>query len=82
MTIDDIRVLKRARPFRPFNIVLNDGRVVWVPGSELIALSPTGKTVAVFEGNAASFLVVERITALQPDAEPPGLARLKQRKTD
>lgn len=70
MSIEEIRSLKHSEPFSPFNIVMKDGRVVWVEGPERIALSPTGQTVAVAEGPAFSFLVVERIARLEPDARP------------
>lgn len=71
MSIDDIRRLKHSQPFNPFNIVMKDDRIVWVSGPERIALSPTGKTVAVYEGSTVSFLEVTRITQLQPNADPP-----------
>jgi hypothetical protein len=70
MSIEEIRRLKHSEPFKPFNIVMNDGRVLWVGEPERIALSPTGKTVAVAQGPAFSFLVVERITRLEPNARP------------
>lgn len=63
--------MKHKEPFAPFNIVMNDGRIVWVAGPERIALSPTGKSVAVYEGNAASLYAVHRIRELQENAEPP-----------
>ncbi|CAN5735104.1 hypothetical protein BH20VER1_BH20VER1_19580 [soil metagenome] len=77
MSIEDIRSLKHTAPFRPFNIVMDDGRVVWVSGPERIALSPSGKTVAVYEGSAVSFFALRRMQALQPDAAPP--MRFKQK---
>jgi len=66
VSIEDIRALKRSEPFSPFNIVMKDGRVVWVGEPQRLALSPTGKTVAVAEGSAFSFLVVQRIAKLEP----------------
>lgn len=70
MSIEEIRALKRSEPFNPFNIVMNDGQTVWIGEAQRIALSPTGKTVAVAEGPAFSFLVVERIARLEPNARP------------
>lgn len=75
MSIEDIRALKHSEPFSPFNIVMKDDRIVWVSGPERIALSPTGKTIAVYEGSTVSFLEVKRITELQPNANPPRRAR-------
>ena len=71
MTIADIRSLKHTEPFRPFNILMTDGRIVWVSGPERIALSPSGRTVAVYEGPAVSFLALQRMRELQANAAPP-----------
>ena len=68
MGIEDIRILKYSEPFSPFNIVMSDGRVVWVERPERIALWPTGKPVAVYEGPAVSILEVKRIAGLEPNA--------------
>ncbi len=70
MSIEDIRALKHSAPFSPFNIVMNDGRVLWISRPEKIALSPTGKTIAVAQGSAFSFLAVQRIARLEPNAQP------------
>jgi hypothetical protein len=70
VSIDDIRQLKHTAPFSPFNIVMKDGRVLWVGNALAIALSPSGKTVAVVQGSAFSFLVVERIAKIEPNARP------------
>jgi hypothetical protein len=68
MGIEDIRILKCSEPFSPFNIVMSDGRVVWVERPERIALWPTGNPVAVYEGPAVSILAVKRITGLELNA--------------
>jgi len=77
VSIDEIRGFKHWELFSLFNIVMNDGRVVWAARPERIALSPTGKTVAAYEGSTVSFLVVERITGLEPNARPPTPFRRK-----
>ena len=68
MGIEDIRILKHSEPFSPFNIVMSDGRVVRVERPGRIALQPTGKPVAVYEGPAVSILEVKRITGLELNA--------------
>ncbi len=47
MTIDEIRTLHRAEPFRPFKLCLADGREYTVDIRMCLALSPTGRTVAL-----------------------------------
>lgn len=68
MGIEDIRILKHSEPFSSFDIVMSDGRVVWVERPERIALWPTGKPVAVYEGPAVSILEGKRITGLELNA--------------
>jgi hypothetical protein len=70
VSIEEIRALKHSEPFSPFNIVMKDGRVVWIGNPLSIALSPTGKTIGVAQGSAFSFLVVERIARVEPNARP------------
>lgn len=48
MTIDRIRELYGAKPFRPFTIHLADGREISVRHQEFMALGPGGRTVVVF----------------------------------
>jgi hypothetical protein len=47
MTIDEIRALHRAEPFRPFKLCLSDGREYTVDIRMCLALDPTGRTVAL-----------------------------------
>lgn len=49
MTIERIRELYHAQPFRPFIIHLADGREIPVHHQEFIAASPTGRTLVVYQ---------------------------------
>jgi hypothetical protein len=49
MTFDEIKKLYCAAPFRPFEIVLTNGRQVQVDHPEVMALSPDEDTVVVSE---------------------------------
>ena len=49
MTIDEVRRLFRAEPFQPFTLHLADGRTFPVASREFMALSPVGRTVAVYQ---------------------------------
>lgn len=46
-TIDEIRELHDAFPFRPFEIRLADGRAIVIRHPESLARSPTGRRIAV-----------------------------------
>ena len=48
MTIDGLREWLDARPFKPFVMRLSSGREVRVRHPELVARSPTGRTVIVY----------------------------------
>jgi membrane protease subunit (stomatin/prohibitin family) len=49
MNVKDIRELYSAAPFHPFEMVMTNGATVRVAHPEFMALSPTGRTVVVFE---------------------------------
>ena len=51
MTFDEIRKPYCAAPFRPFEIVLTNGRQVRVNHPEFMALSPDEDTVVVYESD-------------------------------
>ncbi len=47
MTIDQLRQLHQARPFRPFRLHLADGRAIPVRHPEFLSHSPAGRTLVV-----------------------------------
>ena len=49
VTFEEIKKLYYAAPFRPFDIVLTNGRQVRVDHPEFMALSPDEDVVVVFE---------------------------------
>jgi len=49
MTIDGLREVYDAQPFRPFMIHLADGRKIPVYHREFIANAPNGRTIVVFQ---------------------------------
>jgi hypothetical protein len=49
MTIEQVRAKYNAQPFHPFTMHLADGRAVKVEHREFIAISPTGRTVIVYQ---------------------------------
>jgi len=49
MTIEKIRDLYDAKPFRPFLIHLADGRSLPVLHREFIAHAPSGRTMVVYQ---------------------------------
>ena len=49
MTIERLRALYEATPFRPFVIHLADGKVISVRSREFMASAPNGRTIVVYE---------------------------------
>jgi hypothetical protein len=46
MNVEKIRELRRALPFKPFNLVLSDGRKLPVDQPNALAIAPDGKMLA------------------------------------
>lgn len=64
MTIEQLRRVYQARPFRAFSIHLADGESVPVSSPEFMAFSPSGRTVLVYHGNDA-FDVIDLLLVTQ-----------------
>jgi hypothetical protein len=47
MTIEQMREMHRARPFKPFEIHLADGRSLTVEQPEMLSQSRSGRTIGV-----------------------------------
>jgi hypothetical protein len=69
MSIEDIRALRNAKPFRPFTICMKDGRTLEVERPERLALSHRGHQVSLFHGDKLSLLDVQGIRRLEEGSE-------------
>lgn len=58
MTVDLLRQMYKAEPFRPFTIHLADGRSLPVVHQEFLAMSPSGRSVLVYQSDD-SFNIVD-----------------------
>ncbi len=66
MTIEQLRAVHRAQPFRPFTLELADGQKVQVPHPEFLAFSRSGRTVFVAnEDDAVKIIDLLLVTAIQ-----------------
>jgi len=57
VTIEKIRELCHAEPFRPFVLHFPDGRLIGVQHPDFVALSPTGRMISVFQQNGSESLI-------------------------
>jgi hypothetical protein len=83
VTIDEVRRFFNAKPFAPFTLYLADGRQFPVASREFMALSPLGRTVAVYQPDGMvdviDLLLVTSLKASVPDNGSPK-RRAKGRK--
>jgi hypothetical protein len=74
MTIEQLRAMHQAVPFRPFTIDLADGRHLYVPHREFLSHSPSGRTVIVY-GEDESFSIIDLLLVTElkvPDSVQAG----------
>jgi hypothetical protein len=66
MTIDQLRGVLDAKPFRPFIIHLADGRTLPVPHRDFISHAPNGRTLVVYNaGDSFSIVDLPLVTELE-----------------
>jgi hypothetical protein len=64
MRIEEIRALRNAQPFKPFEIVLRNGARVHVARPERMALAPNGEKLGVYEGVIFTLVEVGSIASV------------------
>ncbi len=66
MTIDQLRAVYQARPFRPFTLHLADGEKLHVPHADFLSHSPKGRTLVVYtEDDSFSIVDLLLVTRLE-----------------
>lgn len=65
VTIEEIRALKRARPFQAFVLVTKDGERAVITKPEFIAISPSGKSLTVSVPVRRPFLPLSEIASVR-----------------
>jgi len=69
MTIEKLRELYAAEPFRPFVLHLADGRAVPVVHRELFAAAPSGRTAAIFQPDD-TFNLIDLLLVTDAEIKP------------
>jgi hypothetical protein len=73
MTVEEIRKLREAVPFRPFNLVLRDGRKLPVAERYFIGISPTKRFMTHASADGGFEIVrIQEIVGSDYDVRPPG----------
>jgi hypothetical protein len=65
MTVEQLRIVHQANPFRPFTIHMGDGRSFLVRHRDFLSHSPSGRTVIVYQDDD-SFNILEVHAPPQP----------------
>lgn len=65
MTIEELINVQRAEPFQPYEIVVADGAVYRVDHPDFVARAANGRTITVYEGNAARILDMRLVTQIR-----------------
>lgn len=65
MSMEELRNLKNAAPFKPFTILMKNGGLFDIESPLRIGLSPRGHVVSVFEGNHLRILEVSQMRHVQ-----------------
>jgi hypothetical protein len=80
MTIEQLRNVHQATPFRPFTIHLADGRQLVVPHREFLSHSPSGRTIIVYhEDENFSLVDLLLVTELEIHNGSPSAPRKRKR---
>ena len=70
MTVQQLRAAHRAAPFRPFTVHMADGRSFDVSHPDFLSMSPTGRTVIIYqqdeEMSILDLLLMTEIRTAQP----------------
>ena len=80
MTIEKIREMYNAQPFRPFVIHLADGRAVPVHHREFIMAAPSGRTIVVMQpDDSMNIIDLLLVTDLELAPNDNGSGRRRRR---
>ncbi|HTU91521.1 MAG TPA: hypothetical protein VMF69_15670 [Gemmataceae bacterium] len=78
MTIEQLRQMYSAKPFRAFDLHLADGRTVGVEHPELLAISPSGRTILVGHADD-TFETIDLLLVVSLKPRPEGSHRRRPR---
>jgi len=74
MTIERIRDVYDAQPFRPFLIHLADGRQIAVKHREFLATAPSGRTMIAYQPDD-SFSIIDLLLVTDLEVKANGRSR-------
>jgi len=72
----------QAQPFRPFNIHLADGRSLPVEHPEVVAITPSGRTIGVGVSDAIEIVDLLLVTSLKPHSNGSRRGGRRKKRSD
>lgn len=70
MTVEQLKNVHGAKPFRPFTVHMGDGRSFRVDHPEFLSRSPSGRTIIVHQPDD-SFSVLDMLLITELEVHPP-----------
>ncbi|HEY5315571.1 MAG TPA: hypothetical protein VIK18_23775 [Pirellulales bacterium] len=80
MTIEQLKAIYDAQPFRPFVIHLADGRAMPVDQRDFLLAPPTGRTIAVWQPPDDAFHIIDLLLVTALEVKRSGNGTGKRRK--
>ena len=75
MTINSLKEMVHAVPFKPFAIRIADGRSVPVPHPDFVAITSGGRTLLIGDASEDHFSIIDLLLVTQLEVgEPPSSA--------
>lgn len=71
MTVEQLKSVQLAQPFRPFTLHMGDGRAFCVKHPDFISRSPSGRTVIVY-GEDDSFSILDMLLVTEVEVHRSG----------
>lgn len=70
MTVEQLKNVHAAKPFRPFTVHMGDGRSFRVDHPEFLSRSQSGRTIVVHQPDE-SFSVLDMLLVTELEVHPP-----------
>ena len=72
MTVEQLKNIHGAKPFRPFTVHMDDGRSFRIDHPEFLSHSPSGRTIIVYQSDD-SFVILDMpgVSKLEVHAPKP-----------
>ena len=80
MTVEQLKNVRGASPFRPFTVHMGDGRSFRVDHPEFLSRSQSGRTIVVHQPDD-SFSVLDMLLVTELEVHPPGKASARESAT-